>query len=174
MGDERAARELLEEHLPRVYRFALRMTRDAHQAEDVAQETMLRAWRNRRRLRAAEAQRVWLFQIAANVWRDRLQRDKRLTEQIYEYDEVADTTARSPGRQLSDEEDAQQAVAAMDRLPARQREVLYLHACEELSIAEIAQVLAITPGAAKASLSLARKQMRGLLSDVFRERFPQG
>ena len=81
-------------------------------------------------------------------------------------EDVADAAAKSPGRQLSDEEDAQKAVAAMDRLPQRQREVLYLHACEELSLAEISEVLDITPGAVKASLSLARQPMRRWVKDL--------
>jgi RNA polymerase sigma factor (sigma-70 family) len=62
----------------------------------------------------------------------------------------------------------------MDSLPPRQREVLYLHACEELSIVEIADVLEITTQAAKSSLSLARKSMRGRLRDLCEDRFPTG
>src|SRR3989304_8552329 len=62
---------LLEEHVPRVYRFALRLTGNRHEAEDLTQETFLRAWRHRRRLRDRSAARVWLFAIAANLWRDR-------------------------------------------------------------------------------------------------------
>ena len=54
----------------------------------------------------------------------------------------------------------------MDTLPARQREVLYLATCEELSLMEVADVLEITPAAAKASLSLARKRMREQLGDA--------
>jgi RNA polymerase sigma-70 factor (ECF subfamily) len=174
MGDQLAARALLEEHLPRVYRFALRMTRDGHQAEDVVQETMLRAWRHRRRLRAAGAARVWLFQIAANVWRDRLRRDQRQAQTTGPAEEIADTSASRPDCELSNQEDARRAVSAMDSLPPRQREVLYLYACEELSFRQIAQVLGITTDAAKASLSLARKQMRVLLKEMFRDRFGQG
>lgn len=59
----------------------------------------------------------------------------------------------------------------MDQLPPRQRQVLHLHAIEELSLAEIAEVLDIGSEAVKASLSLARKRIRRKLSDVCRDRF---
>ncbi len=54
----------------------------------------------------------------------------------------------------------------MDALPERQREVLYLHACEGFSLAEIAEILSLSPEAVKASLSLARKRMRQKLQDL--------
>ena len=57
-------------------------------------------------------------------------------------------------------DDAERLLAALDRLPDRQREVLYLSACEQLPIADIASVLDITPAAVKASLSLARARLR--------------
>ena len=60
----------------------------------------------------------------------------------------------------------ERALTAMDELPPRQREVLHLHACEQLELAEIAEVLAISSDAVKASLSMARKRMRSRLSDL--------
>ena len=67
---------LLEEWAPRVYRFALRLCNDPHIAEDLAQETFLRAWRHRGRLRDERVARVWLFRITANLWRDQLRRNR--------------------------------------------------------------------------------------------------
>jgi RNA polymerase sigma factor (sigma-70 family) len=62
---------------------------------------------------------------------------------------------------------------AMDWLPSRQREVLCLHACQQLSLAEIAEVLQLSPEAVKASLSLARKKMRRWLNDLCPDRYPK-
>ena len=66
-------------------------------------------------------------------------------------------------------EDVDRSLAALNSLPPRQREVVYLHVCEGLSIAEMADVLDITAGTAKTSLSLGRKRLRRLLQDVVRD-----
>ena len=62
-GQERPVSSL-EDWAPRVFRFALRLTGDPHVAEDVTQETFLRAWPGRARLRDERLMRVWLFRIA--------------------------------------------------------------------------------------------------------------
>ena len=165
-------REPLEEHVPRVYRFALRLTGDHHLAEDLTQETFARAWRHRRRLRDPSAARVWLFRIAANLWRDHSRRLQRHPTQVEASLDDQSAPTESPGDELLDREDLQRALAAMDSLPLRQRQVLYLHACEGLSLAEISEILEISVDAAKASLSLARRQLRRKLADVCRDRFP--
>src|SRR5262245_27283653 len=74
-GQERPVSGLVD-WAPRVFRFALRLTGDPHAAEDLTQETFLRAWPARGRLRDDRLMRVWLFRITANIWRDRLRRDR--------------------------------------------------------------------------------------------------
>ena len=159
-------RGLLEEHVPRVYRFALRLTGNPHQAEDLTQETFLRAWRGRKRLRDPDALRVWLFKIAVNLWRDRARRVRRAPQPADSPMDDPESRSVSPVEQALQREDVARALAAIDSLPPRQREVLYLHACEELTIAQIAEVLQVSPAAVKSSLSLARKRMRRKLGDL--------
>lgn len=165
-------RALLEEYVPRVYRFALRLTGDRHQAEDLTQETLLRAWRSRGRLRDPDRARLWLFRIAANLWRDQVRRNKRAPKRQHCSLEGRQGTKAAPDRKLTDQEDLERILETMDSLPSRQREVLYLRACEELSLAEIAGILNISVEAVKASLSLARKRMRRQLKDVCEDHFP--
>ena len=167
-------RALLEQHVPQVYRFALRLAGDPHRAEDLTQETFLRAWRGRKHLRDPGAARVWLFKITVNLWRDQVRRARQGPNRA---DGPCDDHAarQTPAeRAMIDQEDVARALGAMDSLPDRQREVLYLRACEGLSIGQIADVLGISPEAAKASLSLARKAMRRRLKDLCRDRFPTG
>jgi RNA polymerase sigma-70 factor, ECF subfamily len=156
---------LLEDWVPRVYRFALRLTGDPGAAEELTQETFLRAWRSRSRLRDARAARVWLFRIAANVWRDQLRRGRSPVAQARLLDDVEPARAPPPERLAAGREELSRALDAMAALPARQREVLHLSACEGLSTAEVAEVLGISAAATKASLSLARKKLRELLLD---------
>jgi RNA polymerase sigma-70 factor (ECF subfamily) len=115
---------------------------------------------------------VWLFQIAANLWRDQVRREKRRPKRAHCPMDEQQGTARLPDQAVTDREDVRRVLVAMDRLPSRQREVLYLHACEGLSLVQIAEVLGISPDAVKASLSLARKRMRLQLKDLCRDRFP--
>ena len=159
-------RGLLEEHVPRVYRFALRLTGNPHQAEDLTQETFLRAWRGRKRLRDPGALRLWLFKIAVNLWRDRARRARRAPQPADSPIDGQVSPAASPHEQALRREEVARALAALDSLPPRQREVLYLHACESLSIAQIADVLEISHEAVKSSLCLARKRMRRRLGDL--------
>ena len=161
-----------QQYVPPVYRFALRLTGSRDAAEELTQDTLLQAWRHRRRLRDPGSARAWLFQIAANLWRDRLRQQQRRGDlPNVDADEHPDAAA-SAQQKASDREDVQRALAAMDRLPPRQREVLYLHACEQMPLEEIAEVLEISSDAVKASLSLARKRVRRELKDVCRDRFP--
>ena len=162
---ERRPVKSLADWTPRVFRFALRLTADRHAAEDLTQETLVRAWTQRDRLRDERALRVWLFRIAANLWRDQLRRGRSPIARAGELAGTETSRQVAPERPVEDQDELRQALAAFDALPPRQREVLYLNACEELSSEEIAEVLAMSRGAVKANLSLARKRIRVLVSD---------
>ena len=163
---------LLQECVARVYRFALRLTQDAHAAEDLTQETMLRAWRAQWRLRDPAAGRVWLLRIAVNAWRDQVRRGRSPVARAGPLPPDQAGPDPGPDRRASDRDDLRRALEAMDALPPRQREVLYLNACEGLSANEIANVLAVSPESVKANLCLARKKLREQLRDLFEDLFP--
>lgn len=171
MNGLRTVEKLLQEYVPQGYRFALRLTGDTQAAEDLTQETLLRAWRSRLRLRHSHATRVWLFRIAANLWRDQLRRQQHAVARPAELtDEIAASTA-APDKSAADAECLRMTLQSLQQLPPLQRQALYLRACEGLSAAEIAVVLRSTPDSVKASLCLARKtlgaQLRGILSGFF-------
>jgi RNA polymerase sigma-70 factor (ECF subfamily) len=165
-------RKLLQECVPRVYRFALRLTRNPHAAEDLTQETFLRAWRSHELLRHPEAVQVWLFRIAANLWRDQVRRGQLPVGRAGPLPEQVVGSDQTPQRKVNDQEDLHRAMEAMEALPQRQREVLYLSACEGLSAAEVSVVLDISTDAVKANLCLARKKLRLELKDLYEDRFP--
>jgi RNA polymerase sigma-70 factor (ECF subfamily) len=152
--------EFLEPLVPRVYQFVLRLTGDAHLADDLTQETLLRAWDRRGQLRDSQCARAWLFQIAANVWRDHCRRSALRDGRRRELPGEAVSIEKSPADDAELRDDVRLVLDALDTLPPRQREVLYLAACEQMSIPQIARVLEISTDAAKANLSAARKQMR--------------
>jgi RNA polymerase sigma-70 factor (ECF subfamily) len=161
----------LEELVPRVYRFALRLTRDRHRAEDLTQETFLRAWRRRQELREPRTARVWLFRIAVNIWRDEVRRGKRPSGHpiVMAADEVAVCSA-SPVQTIAQREILEITLRELGALPPRQREVLYLRIVEDLSPTEVAEILELSTDTVKVHLSLARKAMRERLQHLFDEK----
>lgn len=156
----------LEDHLGTVYRYALRLAGRADIAEDVTQEAMLRAWRSWHSLRDPRVARVWLLRIATNVWTDHLRKAKFRPRVL-----VDEPVCQRPTATVIAEshENVARALAAMDALAPRQRQVLYLITCEGLAQDEVADVLAIGKSAVKANLSLARKEMRERLKDLYLE-----
>ncbi len=160
-------RRLLEQYVPPVYRFSLRLTGgDANAAEDLTQETMLRACRHQGKMRNAATARPWLFKITANLWRDQ-QRRAKVREAFKAASAPGSTTYTiQPDRTVLEREELARALRALNELPGRQREVLYLSACEGLSISQIANVLETNADATKASLYKARQRIRQQLEHL--------
>jgi len=158
--------DTIEEHVGNVYRYALRLSGRTDLADDLTQETMLRGWRNRRSLRDPRVTRFWLLRIATNLWNDQLRKAKFRTVSL----ETEPPCPRTPPMIANDErENVRMALAVMDELPARQRQVLYLVTCEELGHSEVAAILDITEAAVKSNLSVARKEMRRRLKTIYEE-----
>ena len=141
------------------------MTRNRELAADLTQDALVRAWRNRRSLRDARARRVWLFRIAVNLFEDHRRRTPSTTT-----DEV-DLTSHpapvlSPDAIALHNELQDRVQAALDALPARQRQVMHLHIFEQLSPREMATVLNVDGGTIRSNLAAARKRLRTQFPDL--------
>jgi RNA polymerase sigma factor (sigma-70 family) len=140
-GDAEAARALTLRLTPRVLRLAVRMLGDPAEAEDVAQEAMLRLWRIAADWRRGEAQvSTWLYRVASNLCTDRLRRRRTVT-----IDAVPEPEDGRPSVTdgLMEADRATALQAALDRLPERQRQAVVLRHLEGLSNPEIAEVMDI-------------------------------
>lgn len=157
---------LLKESLGAVYRYCLRLTRDPEQALDLTQETMLKAWRSRQMLASPNSARPWLLKIASNCWNDQLRGKPRQPQPLVE---SPPSGLLLPEIRLEQQEAVRQALAALDKLPERQRQVMYLVTIEQLPRAEVAYVLQISPSAVKANLSAARRQLRAQLKPIYEQ-----
>ena len=149
--------EQLAQFTPQVFRFAMRLTRDRHRAEDLTQETMYRACRNFSQLQSPDRLLVWILKITVNLFRDDIRRQKRQSVQTLLQE--PESSAVSAEDNLLTTERLQAALQAMDSLPERQRTVLHLFAVEQMSLAEIAAILDTNVNAAKANLFHARQAM---------------
>lgn len=159
-GGEDVGSDKIDQYLPDVYRFAVYMLRDHHVAQDVAQETMLRAWKRRRELRQVNRPKAWLLRVTANLCRDHVRRRKSSifnTETL-----LIDPTdgGGEPWFAILQQESCESLEEMIQELSPRERSVLYLSAFEQLSNPEIANVLALTVGSVKVALSRARHSIR--------------
>ena len=141
-GDPGAARLLMDRLLPRLLRFAARLLSDRAEAEDVAQEAMLRLWWVAPDWRQGEAQvSTWLFRVASNLCTDRLRlRVRRPLTPLDLAPEVADGTAGAEAGLI----DGQRLTAlqtALNTLPERQRQAVILRHIEGMSNPDIAAVM---------------------------------
>ncbi len=137
---------------PVVYRAAYLILRDRSGAEDVAQETFIRAYRAMARTDPGDAVRPWLYRIAVNTALNELRRRKRESD-AYARVETKDAI-HSP-----DIETRSVVADAIDRLPDHLRIPLICRYFLDLSEQEMAEVLRIRPGTVKSRLHLARKAL---------------
>lgn len=162
-GQSGAFEEMYELCADKIWRFLLRLTQNQTLAEDLFQETWLAAASHAHLLRADSSLLRWLYTIARNAhrmsWRSkRTDAEKRvlLQQSCVEAQQVAEPLAARL--------DLQRISSAMARLPEAFREVLVLCALEGLSSEDAADILGISPEAARKRLSRARAELEALLN----------
>ena len=165
-GDLAAVRALTARKLPRLTALAARMLGDSAEAEDVAQESLIRAWRQAPVWRFGEARfDTWLHRVAVNLCRDRLRR--RRPGDAADLEALVDT-GPAPDRGLEARDVGERVAAAMATLPPRQREALVLCHYQEMGNIEAAASLGISVEALESLLSRGRRALRAALSDLVR------
>ena len=150
----------IDDLAPHVYRFAVYMLRDHHAAEDVTQETLLRAWKHRRKLAAAKH---WMLRVASNLCRDYLRRHQTKFHQTVPITGDPSGNAPEPWFGLLQKEHCLTLEQTVKSLSPRESRVLYLSAFEGFDNSEIADVLGLSEGAVKVALYRARKAVRSVL-----------
>jgi len=166
-GEADAFEELVKAHEKAVYNLALRMVGNPQDAEDMAQEAFLKAYRSLPEFRGESKFSVWLYRIVSNVCLDHLRRQGRrpassLTTEDEDGEEqqwdVPDES-QSPERLLEQKLTREAVQRGLETLPADQRQILLLREIRGMSYEEIGQTLDLEPGTVKSRIFRARKKL---------------
>src|SRR5215469_3855639 len=159
----------LGQYLDGLYSYAIVLSRNPTEAEDLVQETCLRALRAMERLRPESNVKSWLFTILRNLWLNEL-RHRRTAPENNEVDvdetsaNQAVTSFKDPYTAYVSDLEREQVQHAIRQLPVEFREVILLREYEELSYEEIAAMLQCPAGTVMSRLARARLKLRELLS----------
>ncbi|MSR52721.1 MAG: sigma-70 family RNA polymerase sigma factor [Gemmataceae bacterium] len=160
-GDRSAFATIVDRYWERLYRWLCRLTRDASTAEDITQETFLKAFAAIQRFQAGSNLKAWLFRIAHNSFVNQRRAIKNNRKPLVP--EIAEDPKNPVGEALTKE--AMLLIAeAVAKLPSDFRGALVLRIDERLSFRDIAEVMGITEETARWRVFKARQKLMGLLS----------
>lgn len=169
-GDEEAWSVLIRQHQTAVFRLAYLLLGDADEANDVAQETFIRAFQAlKSRFDRERPLRPWLLRITTNLAHNRRRAVGRYLAALGRFfwnDETGGVTA-GPGEAQAQQWESQTLWQAVRRLDRDDQEIIYLRYFLELSVAETAETLEIAPGTVKSRLHRALSRLRTVVETAF-------
>lgn len=176
-GDETAFEELVRRYQRQVANIIYLTLGDRSQIEDLTQETFIRVYRSLDKFAFDSSFYSWLYRIAVNLCIDEIRRRKIkrtlsldfFSESRLELEKTS-VTQRSGADEVLDKEKRAMVLAALDKLTPEYKAVIVLREYSDLSYAEIAKILKISPQAVKSRIFRARSELRKLLQDYFQER----
>jgi len=179
LEDPEAFRNVVETYGQRLFRLAYRMTTSTQDAEDLVQETFLRAYKSRHRFEARANLATWLYRICVNASLDHIRRRSQAAGHgaAQPIDESEDGIAEerlagpapTPERLLLSREVREQIAGAMAALSPVERAAFELRHCEQLSIQEISAALGLRQGAAKNTIFRGVRKLRRALAPLVEE-----
>ena len=169
LGDKRAFAAIVARHGPSLYRYAYRLLDDPSGIEDILQETFFDAWKGLPRFRGDSSLRTWLFTLTRHrVHTSRPRFPASGSRPYVGADDVLDRIPAphaDPAQHNVDSSLLQALDAALRLLPTRQRSAWILKEVEHLGYAEIATILAVTPGSVRGLLERARATLAQTLEE---------
>lgn len=166
-GDQAAWEVLMRQYQDMVFRLAYLRLGDPDGAEDVAQETFIRAYKALPHFDTTRPLRPWLLQIALNLVRNRQRSLGRYLAALQRWAQDNPTAEQEIEEGTVERQDAQMLWKAVKRLPQRDQEVIYLRYFLELPIDQAAEALAVPPGTVKSRLHRALKRLEAVIEDEF-------
>ena len=162
-GDETAFASLVEQYQDRVYRLALRMCGNSHDAEEAAQEAFVAAWRGLPAFRGESRFSSWLYQLTSNAAIDLLRREKRHRGNVPIEEEILPLSEDIPQQSAENAELRRSLQTALMALTPEHREIFLLRQMQQMSYEEIGGILGLESGTVKSRLNRAKKQLPQIL-----------
>ena len=160
-GDRPAFAVIVERYKKQIYSITYSMTRNHADADDLSQETFIKAYENLRRFNLGTNFRSWICRIAVNLCIDHLRRRKRTPEDCSDDQlELLPDQNLNPHNNLESSELMENIMAAVDSLPADQKTVVILREMQGLGLKEIAEVMKCSESTVRWRLHYARKKLR--------------
>ncbi len=162
-------------HLDAIYRAAVALCGQSQEADDLAQETFLRAFEHFESFQSGTNCKAWLLQILRNIWIDQLRRKKivgqalLLEKQIIAERNHDNEVVWSNPNDLIENFSDEQVIRALSELPEDQRLTLFLIDVEQLSQREVAQITGVAAGTVKSRTSRGRAVLKGKLASYAKE-----
>jgi RNA polymerase sigma-70 factor (ECF subfamily) len=164
-GDHRAFEYLVRKYQDPIFNFVFRYLGERHAAEDILQEVFWALYRAAPRFEARARVSTWLFRIAYNLSMNEIKRRKRhlnfkeALQNLLHAEAVPSTMSNIEARELEKD-----VMTAMEQLPENQKAAMLLRVNEELSYAEISEILSISVSSAESLIFRARTRLRQLLN----------
>lgn len=177
-GDESAFTEIVQRYHEKMFSVALGVLRNRADAEEIAQDTFVRAHRGLAKFRGDSSLATWLHHVTVNLARNRywyfhrrrrhstLSLDCPLTDDGGTFSDLMPSTEAGPSRQAMSGEFTELVTACMHKLPAAQRDILAMRNILNRSYDEIAEALQIEVGTVKSRIARARGQLRSLMAEA--------
>jgi RNA polymerase sigma-70 factor (ECF subfamily) len=174
-GDDRAFTALVEALHETLFRWALVRVGDPDSADDLVQQTLVRAHRGLRQYRGESSVATWMFRILARVTSDTIRKDVRRRELLEsaaaETDNMEINAHLDPANSNHNADAVRRISVLLEELPLRQREIFNLVDLEGISLHEVSHMLSMKPVTVRANLFKARRALRTrLLAEGFKGR----
>ncbi len=177
-GDLGAYDDLIRKYQERIYGLAYHLTSNHEEANDIAQETFIKAWKALRGFKGDASFYTWLYRIAYNHTLNHLKSRRVRTPHLSlndldvnaenDPDLVALASDRTPHRDANLSELSERLNTALQKLSEEHRTVVTLHDIEGLPHEEIARIVGVNSGTVRSRLHYARQQLQGWLSDLWK------
>ena len=166
-GDANAFAVLVDRYKDLVYTLAMRMVKNKEEAEEVSQDTFIKAYKSLNRFKGDSKFSTWIYRVAYNTCLDRLKKNKRQqqTVTIDEYTEHQVKTIDNALDRIETQEKQQAIKDCLELLPSEDSFLLTLYYFEELSLDEISKTVGLKPNNVKVKIFRSRKKLATILKE---------